>query len=52
LSYTRVAVQSLWRAGNESRVTKFYRKHWCGRGISITNLSWVQEQIAKNVTNK
>jgi hypothetical protein len=31
-------------------VHKPLRKHWRGRGIGITNLSWQQEQIAKNVT--
>src|SRR4030042_4188452 len=50
LSYTSVAVQVLWRAGYKSRYTRFYRKHWRGRSTGITNLSWVQEQIAKNVT--
>jgi hypothetical protein len=52
LSYTSVAVQVLLVAGYKSRYTRFFRKHWRGRGIGITNLSWVQEQIAKNVTNK
>jgi len=52
LSYTRVAVQVLWRAGYKSRDTKFYRKCWRGRGTSITKLYWEQEQSAKNVTNK
>jgi len=50
LSYTSVAVQSLWRAGYKSGYTKFSRKQRRGRGIGITNLSWQQEQIAKNVT--
>jgi hypothetical protein len=50
LSYTSVAVQGLWRAGYKSRYTRFYRKHWRDRGTGITNLSWVQEQNAKNVT--
>ena len=39
LSYTSVVVQVLWRAGYKSRYTRFFRKHWCGRGIGITNLS-------------
>jgi len=52
LSYTSVAVQGLWRAGYKSGYTEFYRNHWRGRGTIIRNLSWVQEQIAKNVTSK
>jgi len=52
VSYTSVAVQLLWRTVYKSRYTKFYRKLWRGRGIGITNLSWEQEQIAKNVTNQ
>ena len=52
VSITSVAVQVLLGAGYKSRFTRFYRKHWRGRGIGITKLSWVQEQIAKNVTNK
>jgi hypothetical protein len=51
-AYTSVAVQCLWRAGNKSRYTKFHRGHWRGRVTLITNLSWEQEQNAKNVTNK
>ena len=54
-------VQSLWRAGYKSWGTEFYRKHWRAcpafaqqkrdRGTGITDLSWEQEQNAKNVTN-
>ena len=40
LSYTSVAVQVFWRTGHKSRHTKFYRKHWRGRGISIPHMSW------------
>src|SRR4030043_710208 len=60
LSYTSVAVQVLWRAGNKSRYTRFYRKQVRelalsgakGPGLSPdTKLSWVQEQVAKLVAN-
>jgi hypothetical protein len=51
LSITRVAVQVLLRAGYKSRYTEFYIKYWRGRGTGIQDLSWAQDQIAKNVTN-
>jgi len=40
VSITSVAVQGLLGAGHKSRYTRFYKKHWSGRGIGITNLSW------------
>ena len=52
LSITRVAVQVLLGAGYKSWYIRYYWKHWRGRGTGITNLSWEQVQIAKNVTNK
>jgi len=52
VGYTSVAVHFCWQPGHKSSYREFYRKHWSGRGIGITNLSWEQEQIAKNVTNQ
>ena len=40
LSFTRVAIQGLWRADYESRYTKLYRKQVCGPDLSrFTKLS-------------